>query len=67
MIVFGHVELRQFCRQEGVSLVFYGYSVSYDREGVEVSRTNPSRVSSMYLTQPIEPLPWWKKLWRCIT
>ena len=60
-IVYGHCEIKQFCRFEDDRLVFYGYSINYDRDGREVSRTKPSSTGCLYFDQPIKPVPWWKR------
>lgn len=44
---FGHKELKQFHQFEDGRMVTYGYSITYDGEGKEVSRTEPSRISSV--------------------
>ena len=64
MMIFGYGEIKQFFRVEDGRLVFYGYSINYDRDGKEVSRTEPSRVSSLYVDEPVKPVPWWKKILR---
>ena len=64
MMVFGHCEVKQFYRLEGERLVSYGYSINYDREGKEVSRTKPFSAGYLYFSKPIKPEPWWKKLLR---
>jgi hypothetical protein len=46
-IIYGHMELKQFNRFEKGRMVCYGYSVSYDRNGVETKRTKPSKISSI--------------------
>ena len=61
MIVFGYSEIKQFCRFEDGRLVFYGYSIDYDRDGKERSRTEPSRTGSLYFDQPVKPVSWWKR------
>ena len=64
MMIFGYSEMKQFYRIEGERLVFYGYSINYDRDGKERSRTKPSRTSSMWFDQPVKPVSWWKKFLR---
>ena len=64
MKVFGHCEIKTFYQLEGARLVSYGYSIDYDREGKEVSRTKPSPLGSIYFSPPKKHEPWWKKLWR---
>lgn len=44
---FGHTEIKQFNKFENGKMVSYGYSITYDREGVEVSRTEPSSLGSI--------------------
>ena len=46
-LVFGHVELKQFNKFENGRMVSYGYSITYDRNGIEVSRTEPSSYGSI--------------------
>ena len=46
-ISFGYTELKQFNKFEGGRMVFYGYSITYDRSGKETSRTEPSATSSV--------------------
>ena len=45
--IFGHIELKHFYRQEDDWLVYYGYSIKYDRAGNEVSRTEPTAYSKI--------------------
>ncbi len=45
--ILGHQELRQFDRFKGGKLVTYGYSIRYDRNGKEVSRTGPTAVGAI--------------------
>ena len=40
-MIFGHMELKQIDKFENGRLVSYGYSIKYDRNGKEVSRTEP--------------------------
>lgn len=47
-VIYGHVELKLGYREEGNKLVCYGHSIHYDRDGKEVSRTEPEAISSMY-------------------
>lgn len=46
-IRYGHIELKQFNRYENGCMVTYGYSIDYDRDGREVSRTEPTKVGSI--------------------
>ena len=45
--LFGHKELKQFNKFENGRMVCYGYSISYDMDGKEASRTEPSALSSI--------------------
>lgn len=45
--ILGHAELKQFNKFEGGRMVCYGYSISYDKDGKETSRTDPSSLSSI--------------------
>lgn len=45
--VFGYSELKQFNRFENGRMVCYGYSISYDLNGIEQSRTEPEAISSI--------------------
>ncbi len=40
--VFGHSELKTFQREEDGWLVFYGYRIDYDQNGIETGRTEPT-------------------------
>ena len=40
-ILYGYKELKSFYKPEGNGLRFYSYSVSYDRDGNELSQTEP--------------------------
>ncbi len=39
--ILGHVELKIFNEFENGRMITYGYSIKYDRNGKEVSRTEP--------------------------
>lgn len=45
--IFGRRELRQFNKFENGRMVVYAYSIDYDQHGNEVSRTEPSALSSI--------------------
>jgi len=45
--IFGHMELVQFTQFEGGRMVNYGYAIHFDRSGIEVSRTDPTRYGSI--------------------
>ena len=44
---FGYIELKQFHKFENGQMVSYGYSIQYNRQGEEISRTEPGRLSSI--------------------
>ena len=46
--IYGHMELKQENRWEDGRLVAYGWSISYDADGKETSRTTPSKLSEMW-------------------
>lgn len=43
-VLYGSVESKVFYQYENGGLASYGYSIHYDREGNEVSRTEPSKI-----------------------
>lgn len=45
---FGRKELKQFYNLENGWLVCYGYSISYDIHGNEISRTEPTALSAIF-------------------
>lgn len=47
-ILYGHVESKYFYRVEDGALVYYGYSIHYDRSGKEVSRTDPEPYGRLF-------------------
>ncbi len=46
-VTYGSVAIKDFQRIENGKLVYYAYSIRYDRDGVETSRTEPTRHGSM--------------------
>lgn len=46
-MILGRREIKQFSRFENGRMVFYGYSVGYDRYGNETDRTEPEVLSSV--------------------
>ena len=53
--IFGSSELKTFFREENGWLVFYGYRIDYDQNGVETSRTEPTATGRMTVGNTIEP------------
>ncbi len=46
-IIYGHVELKEFHKFENGRMIYYGYSITYDRDGNEMSRTEPTAGASI--------------------
>jgi hypothetical protein len=46
-VIFGYSELKQFHRFENGKRVCYGYRIDYNRDGVEIKRTEPQFVSAV--------------------
>lgn len=47
-VLYGHVEIVQTHKVEGDTLICGGYSITYDGDGKEVSRTKDSEISRMH-------------------
>ena len=47
VMMFGSVEIKEFSLFENGRYVSYSYSISYDREGREISRTEPMAMGSL--------------------
>ena len=45
--IYGYVKLKQFTKFEGGRLVYYSYSITYNRQGKELSRTEATPLSSI--------------------
>ena len=64
--LYGAVKLDGCYKREGDALVYYGWSIRYDRNGIEVSRTEPkeySRITNYAQSSLCEQKPWWR-FWR---
>ena len=46
-MILGHTEIKQFRKIENGRLVSYGYSINYDQDGKERSRTKPTATGSL--------------------
>lgn len=46
-ILYGQTELKELKKFEGGKMVTYSYSIHRDREGKEISRTEPTPISSL--------------------
>jgi hypothetical protein len=46
-MMFGYREVKQFHRFENGKMVFYGYSIGFDRDGNETDRTEPEVLSKV--------------------
>ena len=47
-MIFGYVEIKTFNVVEGNKLVCYSYSIDYDGDGIERSRTEPEAISAIW-------------------
>ena len=46
-LIFGHVEIKQELRFEDGKMVCFAYSIRYDKDGKELSRSEPEPISSI--------------------
>ncbi|MCZ4284528.1 hypothetical protein O4H29_06735 [Marinobacter salarius] len=46
-MIFGHRGIKQFHRFENGKMVFYGYSIGYDKDGNETDRTEPTATGAI--------------------
>ena len=54
--IFGHSEVKTFQREENSWLVFYGYRIDYDQNGVETGRTKPTATGRLSIGENyVEP------------
>ena len=46
-VIYGSVSIEQFHKFEDGRMVNYSYSITYDRDGIETSRTEPTKGPSI--------------------
>lgn len=62
---FGRKQLFQFYRMEGNRMQAYGYSITYDSDGVEVSSTEPYKLGALVWDEAPQRKRW--QFWRSKT
>ena len=61
--ISGHVELKHCYNREGDALVYYGWSIRYDKYGRVISTTEPkeySRITNYAQSSLCKQKPWWR-------
>jgi hypothetical protein len=61
VVEYGSIELKSFQRIEGNTLWWYNYSIKRDRDGNEVSRTEPERGCGIEYSMP-QKQSWFARL-----